>query len=57
MANHDESKLVEDEVEVIFQSMEKLKRVMVPTNADAAALEALAKKHDSICHQRGTITK
>lgn len=46
---YDESKLVEDEVEVIFQVNGKIKaRVMVPTNADAAALEALAKEHDSV---------
>ena len=46
---YDEYKLVEDEVEVIFQVNGKIKaRVMVPTNADAAALEALAKEHDSV---------
>ena len=46
---YDESKLVEDEVEVIFQVNGKIKaRVMVPTDADAAALEALAKEHDSV---------
>ena len=46
---YDESKLVEDEVEVIFQVNGKIKaRVMVPTDADAAALEALAKEHDAV---------
>jgi len=46
---YDESKLVEDEVEIIFQVNGKIKaRVMVPTNADAAALESLAKEHDSV---------
>ena len=46
---YDESKLVEDEVEVIFQVNGKIKaRVMVPTDADAAALEALAKEHESV---------
>lgn len=46
---YDESKLVEDEVEVIFQVNGKIKaRVMVPTNADAEALEALAKEHDAV---------
>ena len=34
---------------MIFQVNGKIKaRVMVPTNADAAALEALAKEHDSV---------
>ena len=46
---YDESKLVEDEVEVIFQVNGKIKaRLMVPTNANAAALEVLAKEHDSV---------
>ena len=46
---YDESFLVEDEVEVIFQVNGKIKaRVMVPANSDAAAMEEIARNHESV---------
>ena len=46
---YDESFLVEDEVEVIFQVNGKIKaRVMVPANSDAATMEEIARNHESV---------
>ena len=46
---YDESFLVEDEVEVIFQVNGKIKaRVMVPANSDAAVMEEIARNHESV---------
>ncbi len=46
---YDESKLVDDEVEIAVQILGKVKaRIMVPADADAKRLESIALDHDEI---------